>query len=159
MQRVTLKDLEKIATAPQKGHPQVTVGAEDWDRIRETIRYYDNMSSDTFSAPNLANATPSFIADEFGAIKEEIKPRQTYENILKNWLKDNRPESNMIEGEHYNVVFKWVSKMIMDSAAVAEYVKDPDAFIVANVAPTETLSMKHFMKPSEYWEARASKRG
>lgn len=40
-----------------------------------------------FRIPDLSNATPSFLVDELGSLREQIKDMQKYEGILKERLK------------------------------------------------------------------------
>ena len=117
------------------------------------------MSGDKFQAPALSQATQEFIIDEFGLIKSEISPRQTYEKLLGNYLKKQRedndwPTGHEIHGENYTVTFKFVSKMIVDGDAIKAYTTNPEAFIQEKTGGLRSLTMNDFMKPSEYWEAR-----
>lgn len=128
----------------------------------DTLRYYDNMAGDTFRAPNLANATNPFIVDELGEIRSEIKPRQKYEKVLGEVLKnqiENGTLVNMdgksIEGDSYIATFKWVDKMIADGDKIKEFFANPEGFVAKlGRAPT----YEDFQKPSQYWEIRTNKR-
>lgn len=156
--RVNSKDLVAMERGEydKGGIDFITLTQKEWDDIKGTIAYYDNMAGEKFIAPNLSQATPTFLVDEFGLVKDEIKPRQTYEKMLGNLLKGMRPESNFLAGEKYNVTFKFVSKLIMDQDKIAAFVKNPAAYAAGLDHP---MTLADLMKPSEYWEARTSPRG
>lgn len=161
MQRIKAKELQEIQSSD--GNPNyVELPKEVFERVVDALRYYDNMSGDKFQAPALSQATQEFIIDEFGEIKAEISPRQTYEKLLGNWLKNQREQNSwesgtVITGEKYQVTFKWVEKMITDGDAIAAYMHDQAAFIQSKTGGLRALEMADFMKPSQYWEARCAK--
>lgn len=169
MNKVTLKALEEhlLERGAILTNTSTDVDVNFLNQLKDTLRYHDNMSGEKFKAPSLGNATKGFVIDELGEIRSEIKPRQTYEKVLSTWMKDkigidpelgglgelDKSQKHTFNGDKYSITFAWVSKMIVDSAAVAKFSENPRAFEEDLGRPMQTSD---FYKLSEYWEGRTN---
>ena len=71
--------------------------------------------------PNLANATPSFLIDEMGRLRAEIKKLEQMEGYYKEALKAQWPEGEKShEGENYLAERLYVVQSRLDSAKIKE---------------------------------------
>lgn len=165
MKKVTAKDFQDAEATPEGG--TYLIGSELFERLINTLRYHDNMSGEKFRAPNLGNATNGFLIDELGEIRAEIKPRQTYEAMLKTMLKDkigvnpelagfgdlDKGKKHTFNGEHYCITFAWVEKYIVNGEAVSAFGADPKGYEEKLGRPIVTAD---FYKLSTYWEGRTA---
>lgn len=71
--------------------------------------------------PNLANATPSFLIDEMGRIRSEVKKLEQMEGYYKEALKAQWPEGETQEdGEIYAAERIYVVQGRLDTAKIRE---------------------------------------
>lgn len=138
MKRITAKDLKNARDS-------FALSDALLDAVQETLLYYDNMMGDKFRAPNLGNATIGFLVDEIAQLKAEIKPRETYEKLLKGILNQHREngETNW-RGEQAQGKFKFVVKRIPDQDKLKAHVT------------AAGLEWDEFCKESSYWEFRTT---
>lgn len=97
----------------------IPIPSDLFKRIQSSLIYYENMAGEQFKAPTLANATPSFLVDELKEVRDRIKPMATYEKLLANLVKSQRPtETNRIVGERFVGDFKFIEKRIPDKEKI-----------------------------------------
>lgn len=142
--RLTAEDLKKVEEASEHQDSRgIEISLADWASIKSTIAYYSNMQGEKFVAPLLSQATDSFLVDELGLMREEIKARQTYEKLLKSVIELRLPAGQQyLEGEDYGVFFQNKSRSTLSKdAVVAKYGNVDDCY-----------------KSTDYVEAKTSKK-
>lgn len=78
--------------------------------------------------PNLANATPEFIVDELGRVREQLNDLKTLEGFLKQGLLGRRADGqNVISGQVYDCLISSDSQIRISADKVRAYfANDPD---------------------------------
>jgi len=70
--------------------------------------------------PNLANATPSFLVDELGALKRQISDLEKTEAFLKEALKARLKDQRTVVGEQFTMIITTVTQERIDPNKVRE---------------------------------------
>jgi len=78
--------------------------------------------------PNLSNATPEFIVDELGRVREQLKELKTLEGFYKQGLMARRADGqNVISGQYFDCSITLELQVRISADKVREYFKnDPD---------------------------------
>ena len=69
--------------------------------------------------PDLDNATPGFLVDELGAVREKIKDLQKYEGYYKEALKARlEPGQATVDGEVFSALIDEVEQVRLDTTGI-----------------------------------------
>lgn len=69
--------------------------------------------------PNLDNATPGFLVDELGAVREQIKDLQKHEGYFKEALKARlEPGQTTVDGEVFSALIEEVEQVRLDTPLI-----------------------------------------
>jgi hypothetical protein len=79
------------------------------------------MATKTKKMPNLDNATPGFIVDELGSVREEIKNLVKFEGYYKEALKARlEPGQATVDGETFSALIVDTEQVRLDTARIKE---------------------------------------
>lgn len=68
--------------------------------------------------PNLANATPGFLADEYGELKARLSELERLTNFYKEAIKARLEPGESASGEKYTVMLQVQTQVRLDTAAI-----------------------------------------
>ncbi len=78
------------------------------------------MSKKTFRMPDLSNATPTFLVDELGGVREQIKELQKLEGFYKEALQARSGGKTTIEGETFVALLTDQTQQRIDTKGLKE---------------------------------------
>jgi hypothetical protein len=70
--------------------------------------------------PNLSNATPTYLADEIGAMRKEKKRLETLEAFFMQALKARKGDDKIVKGEKFELEFQSITQYRLDNEKVRE---------------------------------------
>ena len=80
------------------------------------------MAKKKFKAPNLSNATPGFLADELGALRDKIKDLQKLEGFYKEALlgkvRRKNTQTGEFKGDKYTAVITQETQFRIDTTGL-----------------------------------------
>jgi hypothetical protein len=81
------------------------------------------MAVEEFVMPNLENATPQFLIDELGEVRERIKVLQKYEGLYKAALEARLGDITRMQSERYSLLVKHVDQERLDGDKVKAFLE------------------------------------